>query len=114
MATEKHSRAVRMYLSELQDTKFRKEAALREQAKLKNQPPTPKAPQSTGIPKWEPSSVSKDKRVISEEYYQSAVKRTREKLMPGAFVMLNGQDAEVYRLDEDGNLRTTSGGVWGE
>lgn len=113
MATEKHSRAVRMYLSELQDTKFRKEAALREQAKLKNQPPTPKAPQSTGTPKWEPSSVSKDKRVISEEYYQSAVKRTREKLMPGAFVMLNGQDAEVYRLDEDGNLRTTSGGVWG-
>lgn len=117
----KHSRAVRDYSKLLEVASAKKEAALDKQAELerkyanlKGSEPTERPKGLNGInPKWKPVETVGSKRIISDEYYQSAVKRTREKLKPGSFVMLNGQDAEVYRLDERGNLVAPNGGIWG-
>ena len=117
----KHSRAVRDYSNLLKVASAKKDAALAKQAELERKYANLKAPDPaerpkglSGInPKWKPVEAIGGKRIISDEYYQSAVKRTREKLKPGSFVMLNGQDAEVYRLDERGNLVAPNGGIWG-
>lgn len=117
----KHSRAVRDYSKLLEVASAKKEAALDKQAELerkyanlKGSEPTERPKGLNGInPKWKPVETVGSKRIISDEYYQPAVKRTREKLKPGSFVMLNGQDAEVYRLDERGNLVAPNGGIWG-
>lgn len=117
----KHSRAVRDYSNLLKVVSAKKDASLDKQAELerkyanlKGSEPTERPKGLNGInPKWKPVETVGSKRIISDEYYQSAVKRTREKLKPGSFVMLNGQDAEVYRLDERGNLVAPNGGIWG-
>ena len=117
----KHSRAVRYYSKLLEVASAKKEAALDKQAELerkyanlKGSEPAERPKGLSGFnPKWKPVETIGSKRIISDEYYQSAVKRTREKLKPGSFVMLNGQDAEVYRLDERGNLVAPNGGIWG-
>lgn len=117
----KHSRAVRDYSKLLEVASAKKDAALDKQAELERKYANLKGSESaerpkglSGInPKWKPVETIGSKRIISDAYYQSAVKRTREKLKPGSFVMLNGQDAEVYRLDEQGNLVAPNGGIWG-
>lgn len=117
----KHSRAVRDYSKLLEVASAKKDAALDKQAELERKYANLKGSESaerpkglSGInPKWKPVETIGSKRIISDAYYQSAVKRTREKLKPGSFVMLNGQDAEVYRLDERGNLVAPNGGIWG-
>lgn len=46
-------------------------------------------------------------------YHKEAGAKLKEKIKPGSFVMLNRQDALVYRIEEDGSLRTPDGALWG-
>ena len=52
-------------------------------------------------------------KYLQENYYKEASAETKAKLKPGAFMMLNGRDAEVYQIREDGALMTPEGNVWG-
>lgn len=52
-------------------------------------------------------------KYLQENYYKEASTETKAKLKPGAFMMLNGRDAEVYQVREDGALMTPEGKVWG-
>lgn len=52
-------------------------------------------------------------KYLQENYYKEASEETKAKLKPGAFMMLNGRDAEVYQIREDGALMTPESKVWG-
>lgn len=52
-------------------------------------------------------------KYLQDNYYKEASAETKEKLTPGSFMMLNGRDAEVYQIREDGALMTPEGKMWG-
>ena len=46
-------------------------------------------------------------------YHKEAGAKLKAKVKPGAYVMLNDQDALVYKIGEDGSLRAPNGALWG-
>lgn len=46
-------------------------------------------------------------------YHKEAGAKLKAKVKPGAYVMLNDQDALVYKIGEDGSLRAPDGALWG-
>ena len=115
----RHQLYAEKYGDALKDASEAKHEAARKSgpAKLEDIKASIKA-NTSGLDQLKNSPISKnfylhDASPSVKAYHKEAGAKLKAKVKPGAYVMLNDQDALVYKIGEDGSLRAPNGALWG-